>query len=176
VLSKFFRRKNRKSAPSRVLYFKDGFAAFEYACQYMSRPLDLGSRTSKLVIGLVHGIAVSTDSDSAEDLLRQRGTYFDVSLATEGGPIRVQNCGTVLQETAQDVTQIARERGQVAVDFQLDVEPPKAGDLVAIEIANYDSRYPPGHYFNYFTIVYRLLPEIHPPEHIFRAELEALLR
>jgi hypothetical protein len=172
---KFFCRKKRNEIPTPALYFKDEFSAFEYACRYMSRPLDLSSRSSNLIIGYVHGRVVPIDNDSIEGLLSQRGTYFDVSLATEGGPIRVQNCGTILEETARDMAEIARERRRVVVDFPVKVEPPRLGDLVAIEIANYNPQYPPGHFLNYFAIVYRLIPEIHPPEHMFRLELEALL-
>jgi hypothetical protein len=46
------------------------------------------------------------------------------------------------------------------------------GDLVAIEIGRYDSRHPPEHYMNYFTIVYRFLPETRLPDHKFLSELE----
>ena len=170
----FARHKRRDLTPDPVLYFEDNLAAFEYTCRYMRRPLDSNSQSRGLIIGYVHGNFAPAEGDDFSNRIAAKGKYFDVSLATNQGPVRVQKCGTILQETAHDMAQVALQKGQLASDFVLDVAPPREGDLVVVEIGKYDTAYPPNHYMNYFIIVYRLLPEIHPPEHSFRSELEVI--
>jgi hypothetical protein len=170
----FRRRKHLSLTPAPVLYFKDGLAAFEYACRFMPRSMDSNSRGRGLLIGYVHGSFTPSEGDDFFDSIAAKGKYFDVSLASDRGPVRIHKCGTILQETAHDMAQLALQKGQVASDFVVHVAPPRQGDLVAVEIGKYDPAYPPNHYLNYFMIVYRLLLEIHPPEHSFRSELEVI--
>jgi hypothetical protein len=138
----------------------------------MTQSLENALKNCVPIIGYVHGDALS---DGLSMFPPPKGRYFEVSLATEDGPIRVQNCGTILVATAHDLVQAAQERGQVPKNFTLDIAPPESGDLVSITIGEYNHHYPPEHRANYFIIVDRLLPEIHLPNHRFLFELEVLL-
>src|SRR6202040_1410839 len=89
------------------------------------RPLIANTRETGLVVGFVHDQIVRTDTGSLKSAL----SYFDVSLATDTGPIRVTNCGTILKETAEDILKKAGKNFSIA--------PPNTGDLVAVDIGAY---------------------------------------
>jgi hypothetical protein len=160
-----FRKKPRRDPFPQVpnkLVFKSNEAAFEYACQFMTRRLHLTAPTHEtkpedLIVGFVHGAA------EAEYDFGFKGTasYYDVSLAVDGGPVRVPRCGSILAETAVDI-------------LKAKVEPPRSGDLVLVEVGSYDPAYPVENAINYFVLAFRLKPEIDTATGSFRSELEDL--
>ena len=159
---KLFRRPKPSIPP--VFYFKDTRRALEYACEYMSRPLrrvlsNDQTKPEDLIIGFVHGEAHPTAETFIADLLSRNGPkYYDVSLAAEGGPVRVPRWGSILVETASDL-------------LNAKVEPPKAGDLVLVSIGSYDPALPVDDVNNYFIITFRLRPELDSALEGFRSEL-----
>jgi hypothetical protein len=160
----FSRRKKIKVPP--VLYFKDTSAAFEYACEWMAREVrprqatDRSASPEDLIVGFVHGPAAVELGPSPPGRLPPR---YDVSLAVKGGRARVPQCGSILVETAFDLLDVK-------------VEPPRAGDLVLVDVGAYNPDYPFNNLINYFMITFRLKPEMETKSFAFRSELEELAR
>ncbi len=127
---------------------------------YMARNLSKIARTeeadadSNLIVGFVHGKALNqTNQPSHLDL----ADYYDVSLAVEGGPIKIP-CGSIVEDTVRDMT------GKKAAS-------PCAGDLVLVQIGSYDPTFAPDSPVNYFIICFRLKPECDVATGGFRMEL-----
>jgi hypothetical protein len=113
----------RKPASPDALYFKSNEGAFEYACKFMSHPLDRNASEQKLpFIGLVHG---QTPDDSILLCLEsyKPQLHYAVILAVEDGPIRIDKCGSILSEVIRH--------------YGIDVPPPSAGDLVLVNASSY---------------------------------------
>jgi hypothetical protein len=139
-------KRNRPATPQKLV-FKSTEAAFEYASQFMQRPLvprrvqDINA-PSALLFGLVESVLQKRTDDSPE--------MHKVKLATDRGVISLANVGTICSVTLNE------------------------GDLILVEIASYDPNFAPEHYLQYFIAICRLKPVLGIPSHVFEIDEASL--
>ena len=133
-----------KPKPPDVLYFKSNDAAFEYASQYMQRPL--------LKDSTIFGQVVTRVPQQFGGGLKQQ-LKWRVRLATEHGVLQTDHCGSIAE--------------QLAADVGLRSPPIAEGDLVAVQVGAYDPKYAIDSQMQYFIIVCKLKSELRTDNHVF---------
>lgn len=137
-----------KSKLPEVLYFKSNDAAFEYASEYMQRPL--------LKDATIFGQVLARVPPQLGGLLKQE-PMWRVRLATEHGVLQTDHCGSIAEQLASDVN--------------LKPSPIAKGDLVAVQVGSYDPKYAVDSQMQYFIIICKLKPEIRTDTHVFSADV-----
>jgi hypothetical protein len=137
-----------KPKPPEVLYFKSNGAAFEYASQYMQRPL--------LKDATIFGQVLAKIPPQFGGLLKQQPKWR-VRLATEHGVVQTDHCGSIAEQLASDVNSRS--------------SPITEGDLVAVQVGSYDPKYAVDSQMHYFIIICKLKPELRTDTHVFSPDV-----
>lgn len=137
-----------KPKPPEILHFKSNDAAFEYAAEYMQRPL--------LKDATIFGQVLVKVVPQFGGLLKQQPKWR-VRLATEQGVLQTDHCGSIAEQLASDVNLMS--------------SPIKEGDLVAVQVGSYDPKYAVDSQMQYFIIVCKLKPELRTDTHVFSPDV-----
>ena len=133
--------KKEEAKMPETLIFKSNDAAFQYAAKYIPRPL--------LNESIIFGQVISKSSSITPE-------KWKVRLATEHGVVETEHCGSISES--------------VASNANLNSSPIQEGDLVAIQVAAYDPKYPVDNMMQYFIIIIKLKPELSTAENVFLPE------
>ena len=141
-----FKGKKHSTEPPEDIYFKSNEAAFEYAERFMPGRFAKG----KVLIGLV----LTRHKVHSRQLLGPTRPTYTVKLAAESGTVEISNCERAIEFFAEK-TKFG--------DGRLE-----EGDLVAVEVVEYDPKIDVGKDTNYFFIIAKLMPVLSVSDHMFR--------
>lgn len=137
----WLKKKKQVDLPKELI-FKNTEAAFEYAAMYLAGSLTLSNHLYGLVVGLA-----AEKGTVFERRLRLSNPLYRVKLATNVGIVEVENCGSITKDFS------GRD--------------PAAGDLVAVNVAQYNPKYAASDMMNYFLAEFIVLPRIQTNRHQF---------
>jgi hypothetical protein len=137
-----------KTKPPELLFFKSNDAAFEYASEYIQRPL--------LKDATIFGQILAKVPPQFGGLLKQQ-SMWRVRLATEQGILQTDHCGSIAELLLSDVDEKS--------------SPISEGDLVAVQVGSYDPKYAMDSQMQYFIIICKLKPELRIDTHIFSPDV-----
>jgi hypothetical protein len=131
------------------LVFKSNDDAFDYASQYMRRPLVKGET--------IFGQVLTKVSPQFGGLVKQQEKWR-VRLATEHGVLQTDHCGTIA--------------GDLASNLKLRSSAIKEKDLVAVNVGSYDPKFALESPMQYFVIICKLKPEILADNNAFSLDID----